>query len=560
MNLDEKIIKNLYDNKIVQKSELVNVFKIHKANNEPLEKLVVKLKVIKPEDVLKAKAQVLNAEPYPIEFEKINKEIAKNIPQAMAKRYNLICPDLTPDGRMIIAMHDPNDTFALEYVQMRTGKDIKPYVTLLSDLDNAWDYIYSTEKKLKHPFFAREAEEPAYRKKDIPDKFIIPGITKKSTVVTEDRQKVEESIQKATDTVLKDQEKEIVKVLKDELNALSVLSRSSIILNSSLDEEEIITHILKTGTSICDAQGGSILLLEDEQQFLYFKEAISPKRQQLMKSKIPVSEKSIAGWVVINRQPVAANNLENDPRHYKEVDKRLDFQTRNLACVPLLWGETVLGVMEMVNKKDGGFTEQDLEYLSVLASQASVALHNYLVMEQFKNFYMEVVEILIDCLDIMNPVSRDHSLQVARLTSSIARKLNLPQEEYETLCYAAFLHDIGKMKVTEDNMHMHVTEGARMISHIKFFKKVAPIIRYHHEKFDGSGYPDGLSGESIPAGARILSIAESYIEGREESFNLSEKEYYNQFLQLFGKHYDPGLKTAFIEVIEQKGKEETTKS
>lgn len=558
MEPDEKIIKLLVDDKKVEKEALIGVFKIHQANKTPLEKLVIDLKVVKREDVLDAKAKVFNSEPYLINIPKINMEIAKNIPQAMAKRYNLICPDVTPDGKMIIAMHDPADTFALEYVQMRTGKEVKPYVALIDDLEEAWQVIYAATEQKKHPFFTRAGHPQTEMKaKIIPSKLSLPGLSKKAEVILEDAEKAHQIIKDATDTLMekaKDDEQvcHMMDSINKELDVLSILSKSGSLLNSTLDEAQIITQILETGLKICKAQGASILILESDKVFLYFKQALGPKSSELLTVKIPLNDKSIAGWVALNRTPVAVNNVKEDPRHYREVDKMIDFETRNLICVPLLWGEELLGVMEVVNKREGSFNEKDLEYLSILSSQASVALHNAMIVEQFQNFYMEVVEILIDFLESLDPVNKDHALQVARLTSSIAKGADISEDEFENLCYAAFLHDIGKIKVTEENMKEHPVLGAQMLSHIKFFQSVVPLILHHHERYDGTGFPGELSGEDIPLGARILAISEGYLEGRHEKSEISESEYFDSFLGEFGSAYDPQIKEAFISAIEQR--------
>jgi putative nucleotidyltransferase with HDIG domain len=312
----------------------------------------------------------------------------------------------------------------------------------------------------------------------------------------------------------------------------------------------VVRKILETGLQICDGEGASILMLEEDKFHLYFREALGAKSSEIKSIRIPLNDQSIAGWVVINRAPVAVNDASQDPRHYKEVDKAIDFETHNLACVPIMWGEEAIGVLEVVNKRKGQFNEKDLEYLGILANQAAVALHNSMLIEQFQNFYMEVVEILIDCLESLDPVNKYHAIEVARLTSALAKEVRLTGDDYENLCYAGFLHDLGMIKVSQENWKDHPVLGAMMLSHIKFFQQIAPLVRHHHERFDGTGFPDGLSGESIPVGARILAVAEGYIEGRSRKGELTDEEFTREFLGRFGTAYDPGLKLAFIAVIE----------
>jgi putative nucleotidyltransferase with HDIG domain len=228
----------------------------------------------------------------------------------------------------------------------------------------------------------------------------------------------------------------------------------------------------------------------------------------------------------------------------------LDFETLTVACAPLMWGEEVLGVMEAVNKRDGEFTTKDLEYLATLAAQASVAIHNSVMMEQFQNFYLEVVEILIDCVESLDQVSKEHCMLVARITAAMAKQLDISEDEYEILCYAAFLHDIGKIKCEDDKDYScHAIKGAQMLSNIKVFNSIVPFVKYHHEKFDGSGTPDGLKGEDIPLGARVLGIAEDFVENRTDYPNLNNEQYLELFVKRFGTHYDPDLKDLFLSAL-----------
>jgi len=551
MEPDERVIKMLVDEKIVEKKALIPVFKIHKTNKEPLEKLVVKLNVADREKVLDIKTRVYGGEPLLINLEEIDPETAKTIPQAMAKRYNLLCLKKTEEGQVLIAMHDPGDSFALEYVQMRTGiKNMKIYTSLLSDLEDAWDLVYA-EKTKQHPFFKKKPEKTRIIKK-IPKKLELPGYKTFLHEKGEDTRiigKEKKTEVKPPEEVLNgNQLKSMVDSIKRELNILSILSHSANVLNSTMDGEEIILKLLETASKICNSQGASILILEDNT--LYFKEAIGEKSNELKLLRIPLSEKSIAGWVAIHKKPLLVNDALDDPRHYKGVDEALHFQTTNVACVPLLWGNDVLGVMEVVNKTNGQFCRKDLEYLIILASQASVALHNANLMEQFHNFYLEVVEILIDCLESLDPMGRDHALRVARLTSAIAKQLPVTEEEYESLCYAAFLHDIGKIKCEDENdIKCHAEMGAQMLSHIKFFNSIIPFIKYHHERYDGKGSPEGLSGEEIPLGARILAVVEGYYEARSVNPELNDEEFMEGFMEEFGNAYDPNLKEVFLDSV-----------
>jgi hypothetical protein len=358
MDNDEKLIKKLFKEEKLSKEELMNVFKIHQANKTPLEKLIIQLKLISREDAVAAKASMLNAQPYLIDLQKIDKNIAGILPEEIAKKYNMVCPGETKDGKIIVAMHDPKDGFAYGYVQMKTGREIQPCVSLLSDLDTALDALYGNPEKGNKLFFDKNAEQDRKPQKLIPQKFSIPGLSKSSTVVMPESTQITTSVAEKP-IGLKEKgmpEKKAepkVNPIHSELRYLERLANLATELNVPMDEREIILKILDAGTNICSAEDGSILMLDHEKQSLFFKEVLGEGREKLIGTEVSLSDMSIAGWVAVNKSPLAVNNTKEDSRHYKEIDRKMGYETRNLACVPIKWGSTVLGVMEIVNKKNG---------------------------------------------------------------------------------------------------------------------------------------------------------------------------------------------------------------
>jgi putative nucleotidyltransferase with HDIG domain len=131
---------------------------------------------------------------------------------------------------------------------------------------------------------------------------------------------------------------------------------------------------------------------------------------------------------------------------------------------------------------------------------------------------------LANALEAKDPYTRGHSTRVADLAGQLARRMGLPRTETEPIAQAALLHDLGKIGVPEsilrkpgalteaewESMRRHPVTGAQIVSPLEFFDEGAIIIRHHHERVDGSGYPDGLKGEAIPLGARIVAVADVY--------------------------------------------------
>ncbi len=179
---------------------------------------------------------------------------------------------------------------------------------------------------------------------------------------------------------------------------------------------------------------------------------------------------------------------------------------------------------------------------------------------------LKTIKALIAALEAKDPYTSGHSLRVARHARLMAIALNLNDEEQFTLELAAILHDIGKIGMPDNILkkasHLHELEyriakehpviGSNIVGKIDELKEVAAIIRHHHERYDGSGYPDGLVGAVIPRLARILAIVDAYesiVSERVYSKSKSPEEALNELARSAGTQFDPELVKVFISVM-----------
>lgn len=194
---------------------------------------------------------------------------------------------------------------------------------------------------------------------------------------------------------------------------------------------------------------------------------------------------------------------------------------------------------------------------------------NRTLVEKLKENYSKTVLMLANALEARDKFSQGHSERVAYTSICIAKRFNIPQYQLEMLYSACLLHDIGKIGVPEeiyrktgkldaDDMiyiKAHTTIAERILSPIPAFKEMIPIIRYHHERVDGKGYPDGLAGDKIPFLARIVTVADTfdaitsdrpYREGRsfEEAMQIIEGEK--------GKQLDAQIVDVFLSMLKAK--------
>lgn len=153
-------------------------------------------------------------------------------------------------------------------------------------------------------------------------------------------------------------------------------------LNSTLDLAELLQSITDVATQLTDTEAASILLLDKKTGELYFEAATGEKQAEIDRIVVPL-ENSIAGWVVRNTEPLVVDNIRTDKRHYQEIDKALEFETRSILGVPLQFKQETIGVLEVLNKQENApFTGDDVYILNTLASQAAVAIENARLFEQ----------------------------------------------------------------------------------------------------------------------------------------------------------------------------------
>ena len=141
-----------------------------------------------------------------------------------------------------------------------------------------------------------------------------------------------------------------------------------------------------------------------------------------------------------------------------------------------------------------------------------------------KKAHLDSVKVLAEAIDAKDPYTRGHSDRVRRMSLNIAQQMSFTEEKLEILEYGALLHDIGKIGIKDEVLQKpgslspeeyryiqeHPLIGVKIVEGIEFFKNKVPMIRHHHEHFDGSGYPDGLAGEAIPLEARIITVPDAF--------------------------------------------------
>ncbi|OGR80323.1 MAG: hypothetical protein A3I11_02570 [Elusimicrobia bacterium RIFCSPLOWO2_02_FULL_39_32] len=335
------------------------------------------------------------------------------------------------------------------------------------------------------------------------------------------------------------------------------------------DLDLLLKKISAAAEKLTQAEASAVMLLDDNKEFLFFKSAGGEKGNMMKTIRIPIGQ-GIAGLVAQNGQSLIIDDVTKDSRFLSSLgDEKSGFKTRSILCVPMNIADEIIGVMEVVNKKnspEGKFSSEDQEILGSLAGFAAVSILNSKLNLDQKNFFANIIEILISSVENISKQSHGHCWRVAQNSCAIARRLKITGEAYKTIYYGSLLHDIGyiqahkqinskKVAMFEEPQdkieHLHPWVGAEMAESISLFKRCAPLIRAHHEHWDGTGFPNKLKGEEIPLGARIICLAETVEDLR--SHLMTEEEFRKHVEQYVYKNsdkfFDPQVATAYLEEL-----------
>jgi len=286
----------------------------------------------------------------------------------------------------------------------------------------------------------------------------------------------------------------------------------------------VISCITQTTRYALNASASSLILLDEENKALLNKYADGPLGKQFR--RFPLNKQlGITRWVIRNGKPLMVKDISADERFHNSKDEVAGVVPRSVVCVPLGIKGEVIGAIEVLNKLDGNnFNEHDAQILAGLANNAALTIENIRLNEDLLYSYKDTVQKLVSLLDVRESTASKHSKRVAEHARITAKALSLSAEEKQSIEYAAILLDIGMLsipksvlnkreKLTDEEWNLirkHPVIGYNLLRGIPSLNQVSKLILYHHERFDGKGYPCGLKGDTIPIGARVIAVADAF--------------------------------------------------
>ena len=240
----------------------------------------------------------------------------------------------------------------------------------------------------------------------------------------------------------------------------------------------------------------------------------------------------------------------------------------SFMAVPLNIRDKVFGVASaMVLDKDRGFDEKDIYYMTFITRKAAGAIENIALYENIYDNLFSTLYAFVATLEARDQYTREHSTRVAKLAYEIAKDYGCTEEELDVINFAGRLHDIGKIGIRDDillkpgrltdeeyeKIKEHPAIGADIVGQLGLWNRERKIIRHHHERHDGRGYPDGLAGEEIPLLSRILAVADAYdamASERAYRKKMAKEKVIDIVKANSGSQFAPEIVTVFLGVIE----------
>ncbi|HST03750.1 MAG TPA: HD domain-containing phosphohydrolase [Chloroflexia bacterium] len=364
----------------------------------------------------------------------------------------------------------------------------------------------------------------------------------------------------------------------DRLTRLYDIMRS---LNSITQLDNLLNQIVASAVQMVDAHGGFLMLVDPESGNLRCEVTSGGVAAGLKGAVLNMDERTVPGWVALRGEPYCENDVPHNPFFAAQLKDSGSHSVQRLMCVPLRVQDRITGVVQVLDKLEGGdFNVDDLKLLEAMADTAAIAVENVrLFEEEHKKSdlltkaneellanYQGTLQALTGLLDARDTATRGHSNRVVALTMRLVRSMDITDpHRLRAIQLGALLHDVGKVGVPDailrkagpldgeewKQMRSHPELGYRLLKDIVFLKDALPVVRYHHERFNGTGYPYGLEGTQIPLEARIFAVADAF------DAIISERPYkkaraFEQAIATIvsdsGKYFDPKVVEAFLRV------------
>ncbi len=329
------------------------------------------------------------------------------------------------------------------------------------------------------------------------------------------------------------------------------------VILSGLTPRSIMGGIKKAMVELIDCDGFGIYTYDQAKNSLRLYENYNLD-EEIHKGMME-KENGILWKIIRERKYTLVSNFRDD-NNFSDFLKSKNYST--LIGLPLIKKSNTLGALVFLSYKKN-YSRKEIQYIEGIGRQVGIALDKIQTIERIKEMHIEMVFALVQAIETRDPCTKGHSLQVANIAVELTKIFGNSERELELIRYAGLLHDVGKIAVPETIlnkpfslneeewkvMKRHPVISAEIVRPIKDLGEIAKWILYHHERWDGSGYPEGLKGREIPFFSRILAICDTYsamVSDRPYRKGLTDESAREEIKKFSGKQFDPEIVEIFL--------------
>jgi HD-GYP domain-containing protein (c-di-GMP phosphodiesterase class II) len=346
-------------------------------------------------------------------------------------------------------------------------------------------------------------------------------------------------------------------------------------INKKLSVEGVANEVIQVVQKRLDYDRGIILMVDKQRKKLIFQAGFGYTAKQLKTLKETdfdldnPNSKGIFVLCVLKKKPFLITNVNDIVKSLspKSLEYLRLLQSTSFICCPLIYEGEALGIfaVDNVNNKRPLY-QSDMSLLMGIAPEIGISIHNATLVESKERQFKSILKTLAASIDARDPLTAGHSERVTQYSIGICKEMNLPDKVCEIIKVAALLHDYGKIGISDSilkkeealtpdeyrQIQTHAEKTKKILKEINFegiYRAIPDIAGSHHEKFDGSGYPNGLKGKEIPLGARIIAVAdvfEAITSKRHYRNPMPENVAIGIIAHQSGKHFDKEIVQAFF--------------
>jgi len=345
------------------------------------------------------------------------------------------------------------------------------------------------------------------------------------------------------------------------LTSLLTIHEIGIVNAGQIKKEEFYQTVVESACELINSPRGSLMIHDEVADELRICASKNISKEVIENTRIKPGL-GIAGRAFQTGETIFVTDPAQNTQYKDFIGK--EEQMDPFIAIPLKLKEKPFGVLNLhLSREKESFTDYDLKFLTLLAGETAITLENIKLYESLENFYLEMVQTLARVIDAKDSYTGDHAGRARQKARRLAEELHMPAQMLRYVEYAALLHDIGKIgidgailskpgKLTNEEyeeIKKHPAIGYQILSPIHFLGPVAQMVLYHQEWYNGMGYPEGLKGEEIPLGARIVATIDAWDAMRSDrpyrkalSVEIAE----DQLVKGASRQFDPQVVQAFL--------------